>query len=101
LAKTSFVLITCVGPFAKHGEFAYKACANHGTHYLDTTGEAPFTKSMIQKYENAAKTSGAIMLSQVAVQSAPADIITWTLAKNLKEKLDADTGKVTVVTSIE
>ncbi|PKS10342.1 hypothetical protein jhhlp_002093, partial [Lomentospora prolificans] len=101
LARTTFILITCVGPFSKYGEYAYRACVNHGTHYLDTTGEVPFVASMVRKYESAAKTSGALMLSQMAVESVPSDVVTWTLARDLKEKLAAETGKVTIVMSID
>lgn len=56
---------------------------------------------MIQKYENAAKTSGALLLGQVAVESVPSDVLTWSLAKGVREELAADTGKVTVVMSIK
>ena len=100
MAKKTFVLIACVGPFSRHGEFAYKACATHGTHYLDATGEAPFTKKMVKKYENVAKSSGAIMIGQAAIESSPSDICTWTLAKTLREELDSSTGKVTIVVDV-
>jgi short subunit dehydrogenase-like uncharacterized protein len=33
------VVCNTVGPFIKFGHTVVEACANAGTHYLDTTGE--------------------------------------------------------------
>jgi len=77
-----------------YGEHAYKACAQNGTHYIDCTGEAPFTRRMIQKYETAAKTSGAIMIPQCGVESAPPDLLTWSLVSLIRSELSAPTGNV-------
>ncbi|KAK3333216.1 Saccharopine dehydrogenase-domain-containing protein [Cercophora scortea] len=80
LAKKTFVLITLVGPYGKMGEPAFKACAENGTHYLDVTGEVPFVAKMLRKYEAAAKASGAVMIPQIGIESAPSDLVTWSLA---------------------
>lgn len=96
LAKKTKVLIATTGPYALHGEPAFKACAENGTHYLDVTGEIPYVSKMIKKYEKTAKNSGAIMIPQTGVDSAPPDLITWTLAKMIREKLSAKTGDVVV-----
>ncbi|KAK1769368.1 Saccharopine dehydrogenase-domain-containing protein [Phialemonium atrogriseum] len=96
LAKKTFILITTVGPYGIHGEHAFKACAENGTHYLDVTGEVPYVARMIRKYEGAAKASGAIMLPQIGIESAPADLITLSLASALRSKFSAPTRDVTV-----
>lgn len=96
LAKKTKVLIATVGPYALYGEPAFKACAENGTHYLDVTGEIPYVSKMIKKYEKTAKDSGAIMIPQTGVDSAPPDLITWTLAKMIREKLSAKIGDVVV-----
>lgn len=96
LAKSTFILITTVGPYHKYGEIAFKACAENGTHYLDVTGEPPWVLRMIKKYEDTAKKSGALMLPQIGLDSAPADVMTWNLAKTLREELNAKTKDVTV-----
>lgn len=59
LARKTFVLIATVGPYARYGEPAFKACAEAGTHYVDCTGEAVWHADMIKKYNEAAKASGA------------------------------------------
>jgi short subunit dehydrogenase-like uncharacterized protein len=94
LARKTTVLITTVGPYAIYGEHAFKACAENGTHYLDCTGEAPFVYKMIQKYETAAKTSGAIMISHCGVESAPPDLLAWSLVSLIRNELSAPTGSV-------
>lgn len=79
-----------------YGEVAFKACAEAGTHYLDVTGEVPWVRKMIQKYEATAKSSGAIMIPQIGIESAPADICTWVLADRLRKDLNAQTAEVTI-----
>jgi len=96
LAKKTFVLVTTVGPYGAYGEFAYKACAENGTHYLDVTGEVPFTGKMTRKYDEVARKSGAIMIPQAGIESMPPDVITWVLAKVNREELQAKTKDVTI-----
>ncbi|RDW59510.1 hypothetical protein BP6252_12597 [Coleophoma cylindrospora] len=96
LASKTRVLLSSVGPYALYGEHAFKACAENGTHYLDVTGEVPWVAEMIKKYETTAKKNGSIMIPQIGLDSAPADLVTYKLAKVIREKLDAPTGEVIV-----
>ncbi|UKZ80641.1 hypothetical protein TrVFT333_008404 [Trichoderma virens FT-333] len=96
LAKKTFVLITTVGPYSAHGEYAVKACAEAGTHYFDVTGETPWVYKMIKKYEKTAKESGAILIPQMALEAAPADLLTWSLAQTLRKQMDARTKDVVI-----
>ena len=94
LAKKTFCLITAVGPYALYGEPAFKTCAENGTHYLDSTPEVPWTLAMIKKYEATAKAGGACMFPQSAMESAPSDLLTWELAKEVRSKLSSQTSDV-------
>jgi short subunit dehydrogenase-like uncharacterized protein len=94
LAKKTKLLISTVGPYALYGEHAFKACAENGTHYLDVTGEVAFTLDMIKKYEQTAKTNGSIMIPQIGIESAPSDLVTWSLVTMIREKFSAPTGEV-------
>ncbi|KAK2045638.1 saccharopine dehydrogenase [Colletotrichum somersetense] len=96
LARKTYILITTVGPYAQYGEPAFRACAENGTHYLDVTGEVPWTGTMINKYESVARETGAMMFPQIGIESAPPDLVTWVLAKQVRENLSAKTGAVTV-----
>ncbi|KAF3010182.1 hypothetical protein E8E14_009172 [Neopestalotiopsis sp. 37M] len=96
LAKKTFVLITTVGPYAQYGEHAFKACAEAGTHYIDCTGEAPWTLKMIKKYESQAKDTGAIIIPQGGFESAPSDVLAWELCRTIRSQLSAPTADVVV-----
>lgn len=94
LARKTFCLITALGPYARYGEHAFKACAEAGTHYLDCTGEVPFTLAMIKKYEAVAKATGAWMFPQSGLESAPSDLLTWTLVSTIRSQLSSQTRDV-------
>jgi short subunit dehydrogenase-like uncharacterized protein len=96
LAKKTKVLVSTVGPYSLYGEYSFKACAENGTHYLDVTGEVAYVADMIKKYEKAAKASGAIMIPQIGIESAPADLVTWSLVSMIREKFSAPTAEVVV-----
>lgn len=96
LAVKTKVMISTVGPYCKYGEKVFKVCAEAGTHYFDVTGESVWVSSMIKKYEDVAKNSGAIMVPQIGVESAPSDLTTWLLAEHVRDELDADTKEVTI-----
>lgn len=51
---------------------------------------------MIKKYEGLAQETGAMMFPQIGIESAPPDLVTWVLAKQVRERLSAQTGAVTV-----
>uniref|UniRef100_A0A093UYJ1 Putative trans-acting enoyl reductase n=1 Tax=Talaromyces marneffei PM1 TaxID=1077442 RepID=A0A093UYJ1_TALMA len=94
LAKKTFCLITTVGPYALHGEYAFRACAETGTHYIDCTPEVPWTLEMIKKYEATAKASGAWMIPQCAMESAPSDILTWAVAEEVRSEFSSRVGDI-------
>ncbi|KAE8154738.1 Saccharopine dehydrogenase-domain-containing protein [Aspergillus avenaceus] len=95
LAKSTRVLLNCVGPYHLHSTPVVEACASNGTHYLDVTGETPWIKSLIEKYHETAKANGAIIIPSVGVESAPADMLAWTLVKRVREDLSCDTKEIT------
>lgn len=94
LAKKTKVLVTTVGPYHQYGTVVVEACAEMGTHYLDTTGEVPWVHDMIQKYHDTAKKTGAIMISQNGIESAPPDLMCWKLVQQIREKTGAGTHEV-------
>ncbi|KFY16010.1 hypothetical protein V492_01627 [Pseudogymnoascus sp. VKM F-4246] len=94
LARKTTVLIATVGPFCLYGEPALKACAENGTHYLDITGEIPWVMSMAEKYEKVAKTTGAVLISQSAVESLPPDLVAYAVVKRIHEELSTTTREI-------
>ncbi|KAK3691198.1 hypothetical protein LTR37_018786 [Vermiconidia calcicola] len=94
LAKKTKVLVTTVGPYHKYGSVVVEACAETGTHYLDVTGETPWVYDMIQKYDDTAKKTGAVMIPQNGIESAPSDLMCWMLVSHIRETLGVGTGEI-------
>jgi short subunit dehydrogenase-like uncharacterized protein len=65
----------CAGPFTLHGEPLVRAAVETGTHYLDTTGEQPFMRTVFERYGAAAADSGAALVSGMGFDYAPGDMI--------------------------
>ena len=94
LAKKTKVFVTTVGPYHKYGTVVVEACAETGTHYLDVTGETPWVYEIVQKYHDTAKQTGAIMIPQNGVESAPTDLMCWMLVSHIREALGVGTGEI-------
>lgn len=80
------VVVTFAGPFARYGTGLVAACAKAGVDYCDITGETDFVREMIAKHDEAAKASGARIVSLCGHDSLPWDISVLMLTKKLKEK---------------
>lgn len=89
LAAKTKVLISTVGPYHLYGESVIAACAESGTHYLDVTGESPWVYDMINKYDSVAKANNAIIIPQIGVESAPADMLSWSMVGHARRTLSA------------
>ncbi|GAB7348833.1 hypothetical protein MBLNU459_g7542t1 [Dothideomycetes sp. NU459] len=94
LTEKTKVFITTVGPYHLYGEPAVAACVESGTHYLDVTGESPWHYDMIKKYDNRAKANRAIIIPQIGVDSAPADLLAWSMVTHARRTLSAGVGEL-------
>lgn len=74
LCARTRVVVSTVGPYALYGEPLVKACAESGTDYCDLTGETQWIKRMIEKYEPAARQSGARIVHCCGFDSIPSDM---------------------------
>ena len=72
-ASTRAVAST-VGPYALYGEPLVRACVQTGTDYCDLTGEPQWIRRMLQKYETAARKSGARIVHCCGFDSIPSDL---------------------------
>jgi short subunit dehydrogenase-like uncharacterized protein len=97
LSKNAKVVLTTVGPFAKHGEPLFQACAEHGTDYVDSSGEFSFVRKMRDTYAERARETGAIMVSCCGVDSIPTDLGLYFTIKQLRARSPgAELGAVSV-----
>lgn len=68
------VVVSTVGPYALYGEPLVKACAESGTDYCDLTGETQWIRRMVDRYETAARQSGARIVHCCGFDSVPSDM---------------------------
>src|SRR4051812_5189566 len=59
VARNTRILITTVGPYVTYGECVVAACAEHGTDYLDLTGEPEFVNRTYVDHDARAQETGA------------------------------------------
>src|ERR1700744_4305760 len=85
VVKKTKVLLNAVGPYYLYSTPVVEACAQQGTHYLDVTGETPWVRDIIVKYEDTAKKSGAIMIPEVGVESAPSDLVAYIATRLIRK----------------
>ncbi|MHC2334251.1 saccharopine dehydrogenase family protein [Bradyrhizobium sp. USDA 4454] len=73
LAQTKSVIST-VGPYQLYGNELIAACVETGTDYFDLCGEPVWMRQMIDKYEAAAKASGARIVFSCGFDSVPFEL---------------------------
>lgn len=84
VVQQSEIIVSTAGPFSLYGELVIEACARYGTHYLDITGETSFIKKMVDKYGEAARKNGAILIPFSGFDSVPADIAAFLLSEKFQ-----------------
>ena len=80
------VIATTAGPFARYGEAIVRSCAARGVDYVDITGETPWVRRMIDRYEHRAIASGAKLVPFCGFDSVPSDLGTHLLVAHFREQ---------------
>lgn len=68
-------VIACAGPFGLYGEGAVRAAIAAGVHYVDTTGEQPFIRAVIERHGPAAERAGVALVSGMGFDYLPGDLL--------------------------
>ncbi len=84
MAAKSKVIVNCVGPFIDWGEPVVQAAIEAPAHYLDTTGEQPFVRS-VQKLDRKAREAGVAVVPAHAFEIALADCAAAILARGYRD----------------
>jgi short subunit dehydrogenase-like uncharacterized protein len=87
-------VITTVGPYQLYGEDLLAACVATGTDYFDLCGEPIWMRQMIDKYEAAAKTSGARIVFSCGFDSVPFELGTFFVQEEAKRVFGAPAARV-------
>ena len=83
------VIITTVGPYQLYGAPLVAACAEHGTDYVDLSGEPAFMWEMIEAHDAKAKETGARIVHSCGFDSVPFDMGVYFLQEAAKERFGA------------
>jgi len=86
MVSNTKVVVSFAGPFSRYGSKLVAACAAAGVDYCDITGESDWVREMIAKYDEQARGSGAHIVHLCGHDSLPWDIVTFMLAKRLKDQ---------------
>ena len=74
MLKRTKAVLTTVGPYQLYGTDLVAACVKSGTDYLDLCGEPVWMRQMIDKYQAAAKASGARIVFSCGYDSIPFEL---------------------------
>jgi short subunit dehydrogenase-like uncharacterized protein len=74
LAAQTKVVLSTAGPFSLYGSALVTACAEHGTHYCDITGETPWVRTLIDAHHERAAADGTRIVPCCGFDSVPSDI---------------------------
>lgn len=85
LAKKTKIILNTIGPYHLYCTPIVEACAQNGTHYLDVTGETPWVKEIITKYQSVAKSTGAILIPEIGIESTPSDLVAYNATKLVRQ----------------
>ncbi|MDF3302728.1 saccharopine dehydrogenase family protein [Streptomyces tropicalis] len=85
LARQARVVATTVGPYVHYGEELVAACAEHGTDYLDLTGEPEFVDLVYVRHDARARESGARLVHACGFDSVPHDLGAYFTMQQLPE----------------
>lgn len=94
MAEQTMSVITTVGPYQLYGEELLAACAATGTDYFDLCGEPIWMRQMIDKYEAAAKESGARIVFSCGFDSVPFELGTFFVQEEAKRVFGAPAARV-------
>ena len=97
LARSTRVVATTVGPYARYGLPLVAACAEAGTHYADLTGEVLFVRDSLRESADAARASGARIVHSCGFDSVPSDIGVLLLAERARADGEGTLESTTLV----
>jgi short subunit dehydrogenase-like uncharacterized protein len=83
VARSTRVVLSTVGPFARYGTLLVSVCASEGTSYCDITGEVAWVREMIDRYDDVARETNARVVHLCGHDSVPWDLLTRQLATQL------------------
>ncbi|TCJ95656.1 saccharopine dehydrogenase family protein [Nocardia alba] len=85
------VLVTTVGPFLRHGQPALAAAIAAGAHYIDSTGEGPFIRTVFE-HDEQARAAGVGLLTAFGFDYVPGNLAAGLALREAPGAVRADVG---------
>ncbi|MEV0248218.1 saccharopine dehydrogenase NADP-binding domain-containing protein [Nocardia sp. NPDC050712] len=85
------VLVTTVGPFLRHGAAALEAALAAGAHYIDSTGEGPFIRTVFER-DHQARAAGSALLTAFGFDYVPGNLAAGLALRDAPTAVAADVG---------
>ena len=95
VAQTKVLLNYAGSPYITKALPVVEACARHGTHYVDVTGEVALHRASLSKYDAKAKETGALIVHSCGYDSIPSDLGYLLASDLLRDALCKATSPVT------
>lgn len=74
MASRTRTVLNLVGPYTRFGEPVIAACISGGANYVDLTGEIPFVRRMIDRYDAPARDAGVKIVQVCGFEALPPDL---------------------------
>jgi len=100
MVTSTAVVADLVGPFTRYGEPVYEACARLGRHCVDPTGETAWVRQMIDRYDDLATETGAVIVPTAGFEALPFDLGALFAAQQLHERTRLPVVSADVAVSI-
>jgi short subunit dehydrogenase-like uncharacterized protein len=84
LAQKTKVLAASLAPYSLRGTGLIAACVEHGTHYVDISGEMLWIKENIDKFHEPAQAKGVRIVHAYGLGSVPADLSVYLILQRLR-----------------
>ncbi|PSB14735.1 saccharopine dehydrogenase [Phormidesmis priestleyi ULC007] len=94
IAAQTQVILTTAGPFARYGNALVDACVRFKTHYVDITGETPWVRRLIDRYQAQAAIDGTRIIPCCGFDSVPSDLGTYLMVRHLQREFNTSCQQV-------
>ena len=89
VAQTKVLLNYAGSPYITKALPVVEACARHGTHYVDVTGEVALHRASLDRHDAKAKETGSLIVHSCGYDSIPSDLGYLLASDAYQERYDA------------
>ena len=98
VAQTKVLLNYAGSPYITKALPVVEACARHGTHYVDVTGEVALHRASLSKYDAKAKETGSLIVHSCGYDSIPSDLGYLLASDGAQERYNAQPERARLLT---